>query len=138
LHPSALRGLTGEDGLNGYVDVIAQAEAGMLTKGAVGQYRGVTFLPSTKFTATAGAYPVYMFGANAIAAGDLGSIEFISWGGPQVGNELNQLAGVGFKGILGAKVLDFSESADGSGTNASTTARAITFTVQSGDSGVIA
>ena len=60
LHPNALRGLTGESGLNGYVDVMAQANAGMLTKGAVGQYRGVTFLSSSKFTATNGVYPVYI------------------------------------------------------------------------------
>jgi N4-gp56 family major capsid protein len=137
LHPYALRGLTGESDLNGYVDVTAHADAGNLTKGAVGQYRGVTFLTSTKFAATAGSYPVYMFGANAIAAGDVSTLEFIHWSAAGVGNELQQLAGVGFKGILGAKVLDFAESADGSGTNGSTVARAVQFTVQSGVSGIL-
>ena len=139
LHPNALRGLTGETELNGYVDVMAQAEAGNLTKGAVGQYRGVTFLPSTKFVADgSGNYPVYLMGANSIAAGDISTIEFIHWSDAGVGNELKQLMGVGFKGILGAKVLDFSETADGSSTNASTTARVVSFTVTTGVTGSLA
>ena len=137
LHPYALRGLTGESDLNGYVDVTAQAAAGNLTSGAVGQYRGITFLTSTKFEATAGQYPVYMFGANSIAAGDVSTMEFIHWQDAGVGNELRQLAGVGYKAILGAKVMDFSEETDGAGTNASTVARAVQFTVQSGVSNTL-
>jgi N4-gp56 family major capsid protein len=136
LHPTALRGLTGERDLNGYTDVTAQVNGGALTKGAVGQYRGCTFLVSSKFTADgSGNYPVYLAGANSIAAGDIGSMEFITWGGAGVGNELNQLMGFGFKGILGATVLNFSESADGSGTNGSTVPRVLKFTVTSGISG---
>ena len=136
LHPNALRGLEGETDLNGYVDVMAQANAGQLTKGAVGQYRGFTFLTSSKFTAdVSGNYPVYLVPANSIAAGDISTLEFIHWGGPQVGNELNQLAGVGFKGILGAKVLDLSNTADGSGTNGATVPRVLKFTVSSGVNG---
>lgn len=137
LHPYALRGLIGESGLDGYIDVMAQANAGALTKGAVGQYRGVTFLPSTKFTATAGQYPVVLVGAGSIAAGDTGTLSFHSFSDAGVGNELQQLMGIGFKSIFGAKVLDFSESADGSGTNGATVPRAVQFTCTTGVSGEI-
>lgn len=132
LHPNALRGLEGEDGIAGYTDVTAQVAGGQLTKGAVGQYRGFTFLPSSKFTATSGVYPVYIVPANSIAAGDVSTTEFVSWSAPGVGNELAQLVGLGFKGIFGAKVLDFSESADGSGTNATSVPRVLRFGVSSG------
>lgn len=48
LHPYALRGLAGEQSLNGYTDVQKQADAGQLSAGVVAQYRGVSFLPSSK------------------------------------------------------------------------------------------
>jgi N4-gp56 family major capsid protein len=131
LHPYALRGLKGEDGLNGYVSVTSETGSG-LTKGAVAQYRGATFLTSTKFTATAGAYPVYVMGANSITAGDVGTLEYIAWDAAGPGNELRQLAGVGFKGVLGAKVLAFSNRADGSAVNASDVTRVLKFSVVSG------
>ena len=132
LHPNALRGLEGEEALNGYTDVTAHAAAGNLTKGAVGQYRGITFLTSSKFTATAGVYPVYLMGANSIAAGDVSTMEYVNWTAAGVGNELAQLMGFGFKGILGAKVLSFSGTADGAGTNATEVARVLRFGVASG------
>ena len=53
-HPFALSGLQREAGLNGYVDVSAQAQAGTVTAGAIGQYRGVTFIPSTRITPALG------------------------------------------------------------------------------------
>jgi N4-gp56 family major capsid protein len=132
-HPYALRGLTGETALNGYIDVQAQADAGALTKGAVGQYRGATFLSSSKFAADgSGIYPVYVMGANSIAAGDLSSMEYIQWTAAGVGNELAQLMGFGFKGILGAKVLSFANTADGAGVNASDVVRVLRFGVATG------
>jgi hypothetical protein len=132
LHPNALRGLAGESAPSGFIDVMAQAGAGTLTKGAVAQYRGCTFLVSSKYTATADVYPVYLVPKDSIAAGDLGSIEFIHWSAPGVGNELGQLMGVGYKGILGAKVLDFSESTSGAGVNATSVPRVLRFGVASG------
>lgn len=47
-HPYALSGLEREASLNGYTDVQAQADAGKLSTGVVSQYRGFTFLPSSK------------------------------------------------------------------------------------------
>ena len=131
-HPYALRGLKGETALNGYIDVTAQAAAGSLTKGAVGQYRGATFLTSTKYVASGDNYPVYVMGANSITAGDIGTVEYIAWDAAGPGNELRQLAGVGFKGVLGAKVLSFANRADGAGTNASDVTRVLKFSVTSG------
>lgn len=137
LHPNALRGLTGEDGLNGYVNVMAESgNDAAITKGAVGQYRGATFLVSTKFVDDVGdgtgAYPIYVMGANAMACGDLATMEFIHWSAPGPGNELAQLMGVGFKGVLGAKVLAFAEGADGAGNNDTAQKRALSFTVTNG------
>jgi len=49
-HPYALRGLEGEASLNGYVDVTSHSaeKASDLTAGAVSQYRGFTFLRSSR------------------------------------------------------------------------------------------
>ncbi len=131
-HPYALRGLKGETNLAGYTDVTAQVAAGDLTSGAIGQYRGATFLTSTKYTATGSNYPVYVMGANAITAGDLGTLEYVKFSGAAPGNELNQFAGVGFKVVGGAKVLAFANRADGAGTNDADTTRVLKFSVTSG------
>lgn len=48
IHPYALRGLEGEAALNGYIDVQAQADAGRLSKGVVSQYRGISFVSSSR------------------------------------------------------------------------------------------
>jgi N4-gp56 family major capsid protein len=135
MHPNALAGLTREDGLNGYLDLTAQTNPGNITSGAVGQYKGLTFLTSTKYVDTAGNYPVFVFGANSIACGDVGSITYHPWEAAGVGNELQQLMGFGFKGILGAEVLSFSGTADGAGTNASAVPRVLRFGVQTGVAG---
>lgn len=135
LHPNALRGLTGESGIAGYIDVSARSDGAALTKGAVGQYRGATFLVSSKFTDTAGVYPVYIIPANSIAAGDIGTLSFHAFSEAGVGNELQQLSGIGFKVIGGAEVLDFSESADGAGTNATSVPRVLRFGVSTGVGG---
>jgi len=47
-NPYALSGLEREASLNGYTDVQAQADAGKLSTGVVSQYRGFTFLPTSK------------------------------------------------------------------------------------------
>jgi N4-gp56 family major capsid protein len=133
LHPNALRGLTGENGLTGWRDVIAQADAGQLTRGAVGQYQGGTFLTSTRFAADgSGNYPVYVLGAASMGAGDMSTFSYHRASGAAPGNELAQFESFGFKGIAGAKVISFAGEADGAGTNDPDTVRAIKFTVSSG------
>jgi N4-gp56 family major capsid protein len=136
LHPYALRGLEGEMNLNGYVDVQAQAAAGALTKGAVGQYRGITFLTSTKFVDDVGDgtgnFPVYFLGKDSMAAGDVGTLSFHFVKGAQVGNELDQFHSAGFKAIFGAKPFALANRADGAGTNGSDVTRVVKITVQSG------
>jgi N4-gp56 family major capsid protein len=135
-HPNVLAGLAKEDGLNGYNDLIAQVGGGdAITKGAVAQYKGLTFLTSTKYTATAGNYPLFIVSGNSIAAGDISSMEYVPWTAAGVGNELGQLKGFGFKAILGAEVLDLSTTADGAGTNATSVPRVLRFGFQTGVSG---
>lgn len=132
-HPKALRGLTGEDGLNGYVDVTAQANAGAITSGAVGQYRGVTFLTSTRIEADgSGLYPAIFLGSESIAFGDVGTIEVLASKGPDSANPLAQFSTVGFKGVLGGTVLSFSETTDGAESDGNAIPRVFTITVSDG------
>jgi N4-gp56 family major capsid protein len=130
-HPYALLGLLSEDGLTGYRDVTAEAGKG-LTAYAVGQYNGATFLVSTKFAATAGAYPVYVLGQGSLGAGDTSTLSFHRASGAAPGNELAQYESLGFKAIGGVVVVSNPKGADGAGTNDSDTVRAVKFTVQSG------
>ena len=133
LHPDALAGLESEDGLNGYIDVQAQANAGALTKGAVSQYRGFTFLTSSKFTDTEGVFPVYFLGKDSIAAGDVGTLSFHYVKGAQAGNELDQFHSAGFKAIFGAKPFSMSERTDGAASNDSDTVRVLRIGVATGN-----
>ena len=133
LHPDALAGLESENGLNDYIDVQAQANAGALTKGAVSQYRGFTFLTSSKFTATEGVFPVYFLGKDSIAAGDVGTLSFHMVKGAQVGNELDQFHSVGFKAIFGAKPFSMAERTDGAASNDSDTVRVLRIGVATGN-----
>lgn len=130
LHPAALLGLLQEDGLSGFRDMARDGD--QISKGVVAQYGGASFITSTKFTPTAGAYPVYLLGSGSMGAGDMSTFSYHRVSGASVGNELAQFESVGFKGIAGAAVLNFSESADGSGTNGSTVERVVKFTVTSG------
>ncbi len=132
LHPYALLGLLNESGLTGWRDVTAEADAGQITKGAVGQYMGATFLTSTKFTATAGAYPVYVLGQGSLGAGDVDTLSFHRAAGAAPGNELAQYESVGMKGIGGVVVVANPKGSDGAGTNDSDTTRVVKFTVTAG------
>lgn len=67
LSPEALLGLEAEASLNGYVDVQAQADAGKLSAGVVSQYRGISFLPSSRVAPIAGSNVTL---ANPSAAAD--------------------------------------------------------------------
>ncbi len=136
LHPNALRGLTGEASLSGYIDVQAQANAGLLTRGAVGQYHGVTFLTSTKFTPDAfGNYPIAFLGKNVLAGGDPNTLSFHYVTGAQFGNELAQVSSVGYKCIFGVKALAFAEENDGSPSNGADVNRVFRISVMTGVSG---
>lgn len=69
LSPMALLGLESEASLAGYIDVTAQVKAGDLSKGIVSQYRGISFLPSSRVAPVAGT----SFGGTttSVAATDL-------------------------------------------------------------------
>ncbi len=131
-HPNALRGLESEADLNTYVDVTAQAKAGDLTRGAVSQYRGITYLTSTKFVDAADVYPVYFLGKDSMAAGDVGTLSFHFAKSPDTGNELSQLSTAGFKAIFGAKPYTLANRAHGAGTNEAGITRVIRIGVATG------
>ena len=132
-HPYALRGLEREDDLNGYIDVAKLANVGSLTKGVVSQYRGITFLTSSRIVADgSGNYPVFFVGANSIAFGDVSTISYHAWSAAGPGNELQQLAGVGYKGILGGKLIAMSETTDGAASTDAPVKRVYSIAVASG------
>lgn len=134
-NPLALRGLENEDELNGYIDVTAQVNAGDLTntKGSVFKYRGITFLTSSRVKADAsGLYPVMFLGKDSVAFGDVSTISYHSFSNDGPGNELGQLFGVGFKGILGGAVVAMSETTDGDGSTAAAVDRMYTIAVATG------
>jgi N4-gp56 family major capsid protein len=130
LHPYALLGLSNESSLNGWRDL---ADDNSISKGVVAQYGGATFLTSTKFTATAGAYPVYVLGQGSLGAGDVDTLSFHKAEGAGPGNELAQYVSIGMKGIGGVVVVSNPKGSDGAGTNDSDTVRAVKFTVLAGN-----
>jgi hypothetical protein len=134
LHPNALRGLEGEGGIAGYVDVTSEAANGDLSKGSVSQYRGITFITSTKFGLNGSSeYPCIFLPANAIAFGDVSTVEFLrTSGGPVIGDPLHQSDQYGFKGILGGALISVANSTDGSGSLGADASRIWTTTVTSG------
>lgn len=137
-HPYALRGLLNEDGITGWTDAAKFADPKALTAGAVGAYRGVTFLTSSRIVGTApedNGYPVYFFGQSSLIAGDVSSFEYFTTSGPSVSNPLNQIVmTAGFKGVLGCAIAAFKETTNGSGTNGSAIPRFVSAAVQSGQS----
>jgi hypothetical protein len=133
-HPDALYTLENESDLNGYVDVTSQVKAGDITAGAVSQYRGVTFITSTKFAADAvtGTFPAIFLGAESVAFGDVGTLEYHVTQAPDSANPLAQFGTYGFKGILGGKVIAMSETTDGAASTASPVDRVWRADVSSG------
>jgi N4-gp56 family major capsid protein len=132
-NPLALRGLSGEASLNGYVQVTSEGASGDLSTGVVSQYRGVSFITSSRIVADGSSrYPVIFIGKESIAFGDISTIQYLSFSGAAPGNELAQYSGVGFKGILGGKVLAFSETTDGAGSTDAAVDRIYTIAVGTG------
>jgi N4-gp56 family major capsid protein len=132
-HPYALAGLLQEEGLSGYVDVAARTDVSAYS---VAQYRGVNFITSSRLVADAdGNFPCYTLGKDSMAFGDIGTVTFHFFGGtPDSANPLQQLAGAGWKGIVGGAVVSLPESTDGAGSNGAAVPRAYVFSVVDGRS----
>jgi len=95
MHPYALSGLEREASLNGYTDVQAQADAGKLSAGVVSQYRGFSFLPSSKIAGVlsaaartgptaAFATDIFTLAAHGLANGTRIQFSSITGGGTNV------------------------------------------------------
>ena len=136
-HPFALRGLEGETGINGYVNVSALSDGNTdLSKGVVSEYRGVRFITSSRIPIvggpSSGAYPAIFMGANSIAFGDVSTLQYFRTSAPDSANPLAQFTTASFKGILGGAILDFADQTDGAGNNGASAPRIWTASVLDG------
>lgn len=99
--------------VGGWIDASRYAGSMPLLTGELGKFAGIRFIESTNaYVATAGGaggidvYSTFIFGPEAYAFGDWGTItgHYVAPGGH--GDELAQVASVGWKGYFGAMLLD--------------------------------
>jgi N4-gp56 family major capsid protein len=114
IHPAVVFDFEEDDDVGGWLDASRYAGAEAIRSGALGRYAGVDFFESARcrtFAAGgAGGVDVYstiFLGPDAFAFGDWGKMT--SHVSPMVaapGNELAQSASIGWKGFLGAMLVD--------------------------------
>jgi len=110
-HPAVVFDFEEDDDVGGWIDAARYAGSAPILNGELGKYAGVRFFESARarvFAAGgAGGVDVYstiLFGPNAYAFGDFGTLSsyYVAPGGH--GDELSQLASVGWKAFFGAVI----------------------------------
>jgi N4-gp56 family major capsid protein len=100
--------------LDGFVDAVKFAKPELLLKGAVGVFRGIQFTEVlgdrsvVSNGGVGGAIPIYrlqLIGKDALAFGDLTTLEIMSASGVSTSDPLAQRATVGWKARLGAALI---------------------------------
>ena len=138
IHPHVLHDLKVESGTGAFIDVNKYAKPEQIMKGEVGALYGARFVTSAnvqKYTnASDGAgstgnvdvYPTYVFGADCYGVVTSGGFEtfFKPLGSGGSGDPINQIATVGVKTYMAAKILNENglyriESSSSIGNNAS-------------------
>lgn len=113
IHPAVVFDFEEDSNVGGWLDASRYAGAADIKSGELGKYAGVRFFESARarvFAAGgAGGVDVYstiFFGPDAYAFGDWGSVttHYVAPGGH--GDELAQVASIGWKGFLGAMLVD--------------------------------
>jgi N4-gp56 family major capsid protein len=113
IHPAVVFDFEEDDNVGGWLDVARYQKAGAIETGEIGKYAGVRFFESARarlFAAGgAGSVDVYstiVLGPQAFAFGDWGTISthYVAPGGH--GDELAQVASIGWKGMFGAMLVD--------------------------------
>jgi len=113
VHPAVVFDFEEDDDVGGWLTVGTYSDPSRIAGGEIGKYAGVIFLssPSARTFAAGGAggvdiYSTFVFGPDAYAFGDWGSmtIHYVAPGGK--GDELYQNETVGWKGFLGAMLVD--------------------------------
>lgn len=113
IHPAVVFDFEEDDDIGGWLDAARYRGAGPILDGELGKYAGIRFYESARarvFTGGgAGGVDVYstaILGPDAYAFGDWGSVtsHYVAPGG--WGDELAQKASIGWKGFLGAFLVD--------------------------------
>lgn len=113
IHPAVVFDFEEDQDVGGWLDAARYAGSTPILAGELGKYAGVRFLESSRsrIFAAGGAggvdvYSTFFMGPDAYAFGDWGSItsHYVAPGGH--GDELSQVASIGWKGFLGSMLVD--------------------------------
>lgn len=113
IHPAVVFDFEEDDDVGGWLQVSQYTTGSAIQNGELGRYAGVTFYqsPRARVFAAGGAggvdvYSTILFGPGAYAFGDFGtmSTHYVAPGGH--GDELSQLASIGWKAFFGAMLVD--------------------------------
>jgi N4-gp56 family major capsid protein len=113
INPGVVFDIEEDSSVGGWLDAARYMGGEKLISGEMGKFAGIRFVESTNATtfAAGGAggvdiYSTFLFGPEAYAFGDWGTISahFVAPGGKT--DELAQVASVGWKGFLGATLID--------------------------------
>lgn len=114
IHPAVVFDFEEDDDVGGWLAVGQYSKPDAIESGELGKYAGVIFYesPRARVFAAGGAggvdvYSTFIAGPDAYAFGDWGKTTFHYVGfEAQTGNELAQLSSIGWKGFLGAMLVD--------------------------------
>lgn len=113
IDPGVVFDIEEDSSVGGWLDAARYSGGEKLLSGELGKFAGIRFIESTNAAvfAAGGAggidvYSTFIFGPEAYAFGDWGTLtaHFVAPGGH--GDELSQKASVGWKGFLGAMLID--------------------------------
>lgn len=114
IHPAVVFDFEEDSDVGGWLAVGTYSDASRIQSGELGKYAGVIFYesPRARSFAAGGAggvdiYSTYIAGPDSYAFGDWGKTTFHRVGfEPTIGNELGQISSVGWKGFMGAMLVD--------------------------------
>lgn len=114
IHPAVVFDFEEDSDVGGWLSVGTYSAPDQIVSGEMGKYAGVKFFesPSARVFTAGGAgsvdiYSTFIAGPDSYAFGDWGRLEFPMYGFTAApGNDLGQKASVGWKGFLGALLVD--------------------------------
>lgn len=110
IHPAVAFDFEEDDDVGGWLAVGTYSKPEAILTGEIGKYAGVKFFESPRartFSSTVTVYSTYIAGPDSYAFGDWGKTTFHRVGfTPAIGNELAQISSIGWKGFLGAMLVD--------------------------------
>lgn len=137
-HPRLFLPLLTEAGSNGagFVNAAIRGTAGSVAAGVVGDYHGARFLSAGsrgiklagQGTGAVDVYKGILIGKQSLAMSDLGSIKVYTEPGGGPSDPLHQIvATVGFRGFIGAALVEVANTSDGAGVLDTAIRRSVLF-----------